>query len=411
MLVALVKRAGGVAIGTAIGQGLVLLVTPYLARHYTPEEFGALALLMTVSNISTAIACLRYDIALPSSTESETKGLLITAITVAGLMAFVVCFLWAVVPGNFLSKHAAGLAGKPVLVGGCVLFVGLYQATSAWFLRRGAFTSFAGMRLSQGAGFSLLALLPGMGLLWAHVLSFAGGLLGLRPAFARDGTKTVPWHVAARRNKDFPLLSLPGSLLDVCGYSLCIWVIASRYGQGMAGNYSQLQRLIGAPLMLVSVSIGQILLKQTADLASDLNALRRFLAKVLGMMTGLGAAGLLFLWVFGQPIFARLLGSQWRIDREFILLVAIAVFVRACVSPLSAVLITRRCFGSALTWQTLYFCSALTFMPLVASRVDFEHYLLFYATHECVFYGLYLALIHRAVRMGKKELKPKCVES
>jgi O-antigen/teichoic acid export membrane protein len=411
MLVALFKRAGRVAVGTAIGQGMVLLITPYLSRHYSPEAFGLLALLMTVSGVSMAVACLRYDMALPSSPDSEVKGLLATSMIVASAVALIAFVSCALLSGSSVSKHLGGLAEKPALVGGCVLFVALYQATSAWFLRRGAFTSFAYMRLSQGAGFSILATVPGIGLLWAYVLSFGGGLIGLRSALSREATASLPWHVTARRNKDFPMLSLPGALLDVCGCSVCIWVIASCYGPAMAGNYSQVQRLIGAPLMLVSLSVGQILLRQTAELSADRAALRRFLIRVFGVMAGLAIAGLLVLWICGEPLFARLLGSQWKVDREFILLVAVALCVRACVSPLSSVLLTLRCFGSALIWQSLYFCSALLFMPLVAAWVGFEHYLQFYAAHECVFYGFYLVLIYRAVRLEKKELKSQCAES
>ena len=45
MLKRVFERTGAVALGTGIGQGLLLLATPYLARHYTPAEFGTLALL------------------------------------------------------------------------------------------------------------------------------------------------------------------------------------------------------------------------------------------------------------------------------------------------------------------------------------------------------------------------------
>jgi O-antigen/teichoic acid export membrane protein len=400
MLASLVKRAGGVALGIAVGQGMVLLVTPYLARHYSPAEFGALALLMTVSNLSTAAACLRYDLALPSSKESETRGLLVTALVVAGAMAVLAAAVLAATSDGFLAKHAGSLAKEPVLVGSCILLVGFHQATSAWMLGRGAFKSVAGMRLSQGAGFSLLSVIPGFGLLWAHVLSFGAGLIGLRPALTARREGEAPWCAVAWQNRQFPGLSLPGALLDVCGYSLCIWVIASFYGQAMAGNYSQIQRLTGAPLMLVSISLGQILLKQTADISSDRAALRHFLGRVLLGLAVLALAGLVFLWFFGQPIFARLLGAKWKVDREFILFVAVAVFVRACVSPLSSILVTLRRFKAALVWQMLYFCSASLLMPFVAARIGFERYILFYAAHECAFYGLYLLIIYRAIRAG-----------
>jgi O-antigen/teichoic acid export membrane protein len=158
--------------------------------------------------------------------------------------------------------------------------------------------------------------------------------------------------------------------------------------------------------MLLSISVGQILLKQTAELSSDLGALRQFFTKLLKLMTALATAGLLFLWLFGEPILHYLLGPRWKVDRDFITLVALAVFVRACVSPLSTVLITLRRLGLGLTWQVLYFCSALFFMPYVASRINFDRYMLFYALHECFFYGLYLIFIYWAISLGKSGREP-----
>ena len=56
MITRLFRGAGAVAAGTAAGQGTVLFITPLLARQYSPSEFGSLALLLTVSNIATALA-------------------------------------------------------------------------------------------------------------------------------------------------------------------------------------------------------------------------------------------------------------------------------------------------------------------------------------------------------------------
>lgn len=401
MLVTLLRRAGWVAIGIALGQCIVLLVTPYLARHFTPAQFGVLALLTTVSNLSASVACLRYDLALPSSGESETRGLLVTSFIVAGSMAVFAFSAIAFAKAGRLTAYAGALTQRPMLVGTCVLLVGLHQATCAWLLRKGAYRNVAGMRFSQGAGFSLVALIPGVGLLWAHVISFGAGVIGLRPLLAPKKDSEITWLEAFRLYRQFPILNLPGAVLDVCGYSLSIWVIATNYGPALAGNYSQIQRLTGAPLMLISISLSQILLRQTAEIKEDKQEFMLFLTGILKMMATLATAGIIFLWVFGEPIFARLLGSQWKVDRELIVVVAIAVFFRACISPLSTILITLRRFKFALAWQVIYFCSASLLMPFFASRISFEHYAAFYALHEAILYSFYLLLIRRAVHIGE----------
>jgi O-antigen/teichoic acid export membrane protein len=400
MLRRLIGHASSVAVGTAVGQGIIVLVTPYLARHYTPAEFGALALLVTVSNISMGVACLRYDLAIPSAAKGDVRGLLVTAQFSAMAVALLAWCALAVMPHAGVGARLAALAPHPALVASCLFLVGLYQATNAWFLQRAEFRKAAGLRISQGAGFSILAI-SGIGLLWAHVLSFSAGLISLKASAGARDKGQAAWRDAAVRYRKFPLLSMPGALLDVCGYSVCVWVIASCYGQSTAGNYSQVQRLAGAPLMLFSISLGQILLKMTAELAGDLPALRSFVIKILKLSSLLSALALVLIWLFGEPVLRSWLGPQWKVDREFITLVGLAVFVRAAVSPLSTVLITLHRLGWGLSWQALYFCSATLLLPLVAKHVGFDKFIWFYALHECVLYGIYAVIIFRAIGLGR----------
>ncbi|HOX23097.1 MAG TPA: hypothetical protein PLL10_06490, partial [Elusimicrobiales bacterium] len=60
--------ARGVAVlagGTAIGQGLVLALSPVVSRLYTPDDFGTLAVYASFLGIATVIVSLRYEIAIP----------------------------------------------------------------------------------------------------------------------------------------------------------------------------------------------------------------------------------------------------------------------------------------------------------------------------------------------------------
>jgi O-antigen/teichoic acid export membrane protein len=400
MLGKLAGRVSGLALGTAAGHGLVLLATPFLARQYAPADFGLLALLMTVANVSTSAACLRYDLALPSAQPREVRGLLISALGCSAALG-VAIVVAVVIAGGDWAQPAADLFEHPWMIGCCVMLVGGFQATTAWLLHEGAYSSVAWLRFSQGAIFMGVAFVPMIGLGWAQALSFAGGLLALSRVRRAPRRDEATWRECARTHRQFPLVSLPGALLDVCGYSLCIWIIDLSYGHDAAGNYSQVQRLIGAPLMLLSISLGQVLLKHTAELADNLPALRQAFRRLFGLMGAVALAGLLGVALFGEPVLRALLGTQWNVNREFAVLVAVAVFVRACVSPLSTVLITLRRLRLGASWQAAYFCSAAILMPLVASRFGFADFLRFYALHEAIFYGIYLWLIFGALNKAK----------
>jgi O-antigen/teichoic acid export membrane protein len=83
LLLAVLKRAGGLGLGTALGQGIILIGTPWLVRLYGPASFGALALLITATNIAIATGCARFDLAIPSADEEDVTALARLCILIA----------------------------------------------------------------------------------------------------------------------------------------------------------------------------------------------------------------------------------------------------------------------------------------------------------------------------------------
>lgn len=392
----LARGAGTVAAGTALGQGAVVLATPWLARIYTPAEFGALALIVTVTNLATSGACLRYDMALPSAPDEHARPLFIVANAVA-IFAAVTAFS----VGEFLNciqrVPLRPPFDEPWLIGGCVLLVGLYQAGVAWATRIREFARVAALRISQGLCFSGLAATHFVSLVFAQVLSFAPAVPTAVKALRRRAAGEIGVFRAARLYAQFPLLSLPGAMLDVTGYSLCIWIISAVYGTSDAGQFAQIQRLIGGPLMLMAMSLGQVLLKHSADAAYSSEAMRRLFSRVLLGLVGLAGCVVVFIAAFGTPVLHLILGEQWRVNAQFIVPLAVAVSARACASPLSTFLISLRRFDIALCWQAAYFMSALFVLRFLALHLSFESFAMAYGCHELVFYGAYLLLIRIAV--------------
>lgn len=396
MLNNLLKGTGVVALGTAIGQGVVLLVTPYLARIYTPAQFGQLALIASVSNIAVAVGCVRFDLAIPGSKNPDARPLVVLCALASASIALVTVISLSALSA-FTQTRISEPFNTPLIAGVCIVLVGLQQAALGHAIRRRAYGSVARVRLAQGAGFTAMAAMPTIGLIWAHALSFAAALPVLRQSLRGGPEPDHRLAAVARSHREFPFQSLPGAILDVVGYSVCLWTLTGVYGNTEAGHFSQIQRIVGAPLMLVGVSIGQVLLRHSVDLIDDRPALRRLMLKVLRSLGAFAALTLVVIALVGSPVLRLLLGAQWRVDPEYLTLIATAVLVRACVSPLSVVLVTLRRFDLGLAWQFAYFVSAVSLMPWVARSVGSTGFLRFYAVHECVFYFAYLALINYVI--------------
>lgn len=388
------------ALGTAAGQGIILLATPILARIYSPKEFGSLAILLTVSNIATALACFRYDLSLPNADEGEESSLFFVAIFASALCSFVVMFALGV-SGIFSSVDWPSPFDNIFIIGLCVFFVGTQQAVIGLMTHDRNYGGVGAVRFCQGGVFAALATFPTIGLLFAHVFSFLISVpFVLRRLFCfRISIRQLVQSAYNRR--DFPLNSLPGAVLDVLGYSTCVWIIVYFFGTPEAGQYAQIQRIVGAPLMLLGMSVGQVLLRSSVDSISSPENLYRLFRFVGFFALLLGLLVVAVIAIVGEPLLHLFLGSQWRVDTAFIVPITLAVTVRACVSPLSMLLVSLRRFDLALRWQFTYFLSSVSVFTFAATSLNFGNFVIVYAIHEIILYCLYLMLIAKAIRNVK----------
>jgi O-antigen/teichoic acid export membrane protein len=399
VLASVLKRAGGLGVGTAIGQAIVLAGTPWLVRIYGPAHFGLLALLITITNISVATGCARFDLALPSAKDADVPALSRLCVLIAAFAATAVALI-AFAVSNFGGTQGAlnEIVRHPILLGLCVFFAATFQAANSVLLCHGNIRAMAALRGTQGALFVAFALWPQIGLLWAQVLSFAPGCAFLPRVLLTKSTKGAGIASVASSYRIFAVLGLPGAILDVIGYSLCIWIVTFAYGAAGSGELSQVQRIVGAPLMLVSISLGQILLRQSAEQRDDLPQLKLLIKHLLLLFAGGAGIALIVLALIGKPVLSWILGSKWHVDTAFIVAISAAVFIRASVSPVSTILATFRRFDLALRWQLLYFASAASLFTLASRSLSLSGFVIFYAVHEAVLYAIYLRVIMRIFR-------------
>lgn len=394
------KRVGVVALGTALGQGSIVLATPILARIYTPDEFGELALFLTVASYAAALACLRYDLALSSASEKEAPALFWLCM-LATMGVAVATLLVASLPWMSWSDSAlVTVAQHPVLLALTVGAVGLHQAAASRFVRAAQFARLAVLRAAQGLLFAITSLVAMVGLVVAVPVSFAGAAALAFKSVTRVRVRDIV--AVASRHRSFPLLSLPGALFDVLACSAVVLVISASYGMSEVGHFSQIQRFVGAPLLLVSASLFQVFLRQSADQHQAGISLAPLVIRVGSRVAALAGLAYSAVVIFGEPVLGFLLGPEWRVDRYFLATVVGGLAIRVCVSPFSSVLFTTGRLTTLLGWQFAYFLTSFGILLYAADRLSFDAFLAVYLVHEAILYVAYMGLIFKAARYPKK---------
>lgn len=388
------------ALGIGGGQLVVLAFTPLLARAYSPSDFGVYAAIVALATIVASVSSLRYETAITVVSTKDVSAVSRLAIV---LPLFICPLLVAgvVIGTQFLPRGFATMPrGMELIVGGVALLQGGVSVAYALCTRGGYFGMASVLRIVQPAAFVVGALLLIDNLPYALIFSWAMAL-GLAayvfkgvPLFsATAGTLTV-----ARKNWRYPVLYAPVSLLDNLTLAMPVLVIVSVFGGEPAGNYSQVQRLLGAPMLLIGMAVGQVFLKHAGDRLRGAMPLGTIFNKIFGILC-LGSTGLLLvICVCGDWIVALMLGKGWRADTGYLVLVVLPVLFRTAVSPLTSVFLLCEKIRLVAMWQMSYFLVMAAIALVAAQGAAFDDYLKVLVFGEFFMYSAYFWLAFAVVR-------------
>ena len=388
----MLKKTLVIGMGMSVSPLILLFSTPWLARAYSPQEFGSLAIFMAAISVLASVSCLRHDAAIlvvhDSKVSSTIQLALIYAFIFSIFSSMAFSFFAPVVLGakydlfnenRFL--YTLGVVGASLVLLAC-----------AFSMRRGNYALNAIIRAIQGPAYVTLAIFLSTGLVdaWAYGLGLAGLLSLIYCLFnSRLSSPASIWKQACDL-KDYSLILTPTYLLDSLALVLPIFFINTIYTAAEVGNYSQINRLIGGGLLLVSAVIGQILFDQSGKLYRKGDSSYSIFMAAMYVLIAIAGLMLVTIIFFGSDLVQIILGDGWRSDTLFLLVISIPIFCKFIVSPISCIFLSHEQKKYVSYWQTLYF--SVTFISLsilTLLKVSIETFLIGYAIGEIVLYSLY----------------------
>ncbi len=388
--------------GIIAGQLIMLFGIPILARKYTSSEFGIYASLVAVCNVFGTSAALRFDMALPATLPGEMSSMYRLS-----LLACAASLLFGTLAVALnLHRHipwpqplaATALALLCVVTG---TLQALVSISNAALVRRGQFLHTALLRIFQPAAFitAALLMLPG-GLPAAFAISLVVAALSGLALSRRQliAPACVRAKQVARKYWEFPVLGVPMSILDSLALAMPLLFIVQHYGNATGGNYSQVQRLAAAPLILCAGAIAQVFYKHAGDLARAGQSARPLMWQTVGGLSLIGVTLILLTALVGEPVFSLLLGKGWRTDSQYLLLMLVPAVFRMSVSPVTSIFpITRQNKLGAL-WQVIYMAATWSMLSYASTHLSLDGLLLAILINELILYAFYLWLADLAAR-------------
>lgn len=372
-------------VGTVIAQAIPLAISPVLTRLFTPEDFGLFALYFGISQIISVFMAGRYEMAiiLPEKDEDAVN---IVALSVA--ITFIVsllCFIIILLFKFFIPVHLTNpnILKYLLLMPITILALGFSSIFSFWLNRKEHYKSISGGKIARSVfssffsiGFGLTVFKTG-GLIIADTIGqVVSGLYVFFKSLRYDKKiiSQISKHkmlIQARRYEQFPKFNLLSGFLEKGSGHIPVILLTSFFGSTITGFFSLSQRLIAAPEILISVSIGNVFRQQAnIEYIEKGNCVDIFM-KLFRLLLKIAIVPFILLFLFAPFLFSFIFGPDWRVAGEYTQIMTIMFFLKFIISPLSNMFFIAEKQRIDLIIQIILF--SFVFLSFFAGYKIFDH--------------------------------------
>lgn len=357
--------------GTAFAQFLVILASPIITRLYTPEDFGVLAIFISIVATLGSATSLKYYLAIPLPSKDEDAIQLLALCLIINVFYGLVTALlfYLLTPLIKFSDNLKIIIPYLWIIPISVTALGFYQSFKYWAIRESKFKHIARTKISQnltliGAQIGIGLFYNGpIGLLFGDAVGRSGGTSTLaflaweKIRLFRNTVSIKSIKNQAIRYKRFPIYSSSSGIFNSLGLHITPLLIAAILGPAVAGFYALTQRVSSAPLKLIGQSYSQVYYKEAADtLKISSGSLKKLFIKQSKILMGIGSIPTITLFLLGQDGFEFIFGNKWGESGLYAQILAPMLLIQFVVVPLSQTLNIIEKQNFQLLWDIARFC-------------------------------------------------------
>lgn len=398
------KSVATLVTGTVLAQLIPILLEPVLSRIYNDEEFGTLAIYLSVIGMFAPVANLKYEgaVVLPES-DRKASALVAGNILFAFLFSFVFFIVFLLFGNQIIEKFDFPSEMKIwLLVAPLGIFIiSSSRALNYWLIRKKAFRASSINKLARRS--SEGAVQVGLGYAGKYQGLMIGSILGeffnLLVAYKQSLTNKLSFKNLSiaeikeqlKRYKDFPLYSFLPSFMNSISLFLPAIIVNEFYTLGITGQFAKSRMLLSVPLAFISIAIAQVLTQKIAESRRNKEKITPLIYRITLGLGGLSIVGIIIILFFGVEIFTWVLGSEWKTAGQLSQILVFSFAIKFVVSPLTAIFVALEKIKISSLWQIGYFiviCSLYYF-----NEFTIEDFLLYYVIIDLIFYSIYYMLL------------------
>ncbi len=338
---------------TALAQLVVVAATPAVTRLYTPRDLGSFGLFASFIGFVGVATALRYDMAIiTAADEDEADTLLMLSLGLSVGVAIIGGSAIALLIRLDLLSYGALPSWTSAGAAVALAATGIFTSARCWHVRRAGFGTIGRALVGQAAGRAVVPVALGLahtGWLGLMLGEIAGRTVGvgqlLRTAWPAARRTIRPYRpavyrAALRRNKRYPAIVLPSSLVDALAMALPLPIVSSLFGSDAAGRFFLVMQVAGWPANLAGASAGDVF-HEGLSATARLEPLRvpSVLWTSARHLAGIGLVVYVPLALLSPFVFGAVFGPQWAQAGILVALLAPYLLALLIVSPLSRLLL------------------------------------------------------------------------
>lgn len=405
-------------IGTVAAQSIPILLQPLLRRMYSPEDFGAMAVYLTLFSMITIAFSLRYEsaIVLPKNNNTAANILALTFIinTVFSISLFICLLLFKdkiALLINFPEEYSIYLFFLPVA---CFSF-SVFQSMNYWLVRQKAFKASASNKVIRrsvegatqtGTGFLNI---PGGLFVGDLAANLSNALVGIRQVLKHNfefkyvSRKKIGYVL--KRYSDFPKYNLLPTFLSSAATVLPFLFINKFYSTETVGYVDLTRLVLSLPLAFISVTISQVFFQQITEKKNKSLSIKSDISNILYLLLIILAIEITVIFLWGPRLFGFVFGNTYELSGIFSQILIFSFVLNFITSAFSSVFITFEKIRLNSIWQITYFlviCSLIFF-----KEMNIYDFLKLYVLLEVIMHCISLAMIYYISSGYEKSIQQK----
>jgi O-antigen/teichoic acid export membrane protein len=387
--------------GSFLAQLIPLIISPVITRIYSPEQFGILALFVSLVTIIGSVINGRYEQAIMIvDDKKDIDALTFLSLTISFVASVLLTLFIAVFQTDIIHLfNSNSIANWLFFIPMVVFFIGAFNTFNFYYLKQERLKEISISEIERSLIFVNVQLLFPLfksgvfGLIAGKIIStiYAPFYLYFKSDINWKNYDFNTMIIMAKRYINFPKYTSPAIFLNNIGSSGLQLLIPVFYSTFFLGLYSLMNKVMLAPFTFIGNSISQTYLKELSVSNGNSYLITK---KIILKLFAISILGYGLSYFFIEDLFQFVYGEEWKLAGTFAKYLIPFFILKFVASPLTSIHTAFEKQKLSLILQFVLFVISIgVLLFCYYSNFSFEFFFKLFSVTMSVFYFFRVLII------------------